>query len=164
MFLALITISSCDQNNGSSNSYNSTNISSIKLPNVEVYAILNADSNRITLEGQIFPDEYLASSLDLDEILSIEILIDSCIKEYNTNSNNLNNKINLANYKRQYIPVLNTKGEKEVLVNCLCIDNNNEYNWRQDIVRPFDGGICYFHFKINLNKHSYYDFSTNSDA
>ena len=140
------------------------NISSIKLPNVEVYAILNADSNRITLEGQIFPDEYLASSLDLDEILSIEILIDSCIKEYNTNSNNLNNKINLANYKRQYIPVLNTKGEKEVLVNCLCIDNNNEYNWRQDIVRPFDGGICYFHFKINLNKHSYYDFSTNSDA
>ena len=66
-----------------------------------------------------------------------------------------------ANYKRQYVPVINNKGEKEVWVNCFC---DYESDWQKRIVIVFDGGKCFFNLKINITKKEYYDFGTNGEG
>ena len=75
---------------------------------------------------------------------------------------NLSLKIDLNNYKRQYVAVINSFGEKEVWVNCLCKQNNE--NWKKEIIFVDDGGSCYFNLKINLSKSRYYDLVINGDA
>ncbi len=70
--------------------------------------------------------------------------------------------INLSDYKRQYIAVLNSKGEKEVWVNMLC--NNLSGKWRTEIIDVSDGGKCYFNLKINLISNKYYYLMFNGEA
>lgn len=70
--------------------------------------------------------------------------------------------IALPNYRRQLIAVINSKGEKEVWVNCLCI-NGGSY-WRAHVVDAMDGGNCYFNVKINLTKKVSYDLMVNGHA
>ncbi|MFI1770261.1 hypothetical protein [Thalassobellus citreus] len=70
-------------------------------------------------------------------------------------------EIYLPNYKRQYIPVINDNGEKEVWVNLFCTTENT--NWRNEIVKVYDGGNCYFNLKINLTKNNYFDFFVNGE-
>jgi hypothetical protein len=72
--------------------------------------------------------------------------------------------IDLKRYKRQYIGVTNEKGEKEVWINCFCIDPHNpKMNWKKEFVMVKGGGNCYFNLKVNLTTKKYYDFDTNSD-
>ena len=70
--------------------------------------------------------------------------------------------IDLKRYDRQFIAVINKKGEKEVWVNCFRWTSSN--NWKKKIFRIDDGGNCCFHLKINLSKKSYYNFSVNGTA
>jgi len=70
--------------------------------------------------------------------------------------------IDLKKYKRQYIAVINSKGEKEVWVNCFC--DTWKKNWRKELIFVLDGGNCYFNLKINLTKGEYYDLMVNGDA
>lgn len=67
-------------------------------------------------------------------------------------------KINLKNYKRQYIIVVSDKEEKEVWVNCFKEDEdpaNRNPNWRNEIMQADGGGMKYFQLKINLTtRHS----------
>lgn len=109
-------------------------------------------------------------------------LIDSIIiKSVNTYNNELEKKyndtnekefrsinieyhlINLKKYKRQYIAVTNTKGEKEVWVNIFC---RTDYflNWKTKLFNVKDGGNCFFNLKINLTKGMYYDFYVNGNG
>ncbi|WP_345236648.1 hypothetical protein [Hymenobacter saemangeumensis] len=69
--------------------------------------------------------------------------------------------ISLPGYKRQLIAAVNSKGEKEVWVNCFCTNNKK---WRWQMVYVMDGGNCYFNLKINLAKKSWYDFMVNGLA
>ncbi|OJJ18224.1 hypothetical protein BKI52_25720 [marine bacterium AO1-C] len=69
--------------------------------------------------------------------------------------------INLTQYKRQYVAVINTQGQKEVWVNCFC---SADFDWRQEIVTVLDGGKCFFNLKINLAQKQYYDFAVNGSA
>ena len=89
------------------------------------------------------------SDLTVEEIKETERLLLTCIEEYNREPYPLKahpeykldkNKfiIDLTQYKKQFIPVLNRKGEKEVWVNCFCEDNFND--WKQQIVKVQDGG------------------------
>ena len=66
--------------------------------------------------------------------------------------------IDLAQYKRQYVAVINQQGQKEVWVNCFCSVN---FDWKQEIVKVLDGGKCFFHLNINLTQEKYYDFAIN---
>ena len=55
---------------------------------------------------------------------------------------------NLSEYKIQLMPVINPKGEKEVIANCFCTDNFPY--WRKNAVFVYDGGSCFFKVSINL--------------
>ncbi len=70
--------------------------------------------------------------------------------------------IELKNYNRQYVPVINARGEKEIWVNCFCIINGTD--WRERVVIVDDGGKCFFNLKINLTARTYYDESVNGEA
>ena len=70
--------------------------------------------------------------------------------------------IRLDKYKRQYVPAINSKGEKEIWINCACGERGK--SWKKNIIFVFDGGNCYFNLKVNLTTGKYYDFSVNGSA
>lgn len=65
-------------------------------------------------------------------------------------------------YKRQYVPKINSSGQKEIFVNCFCTDFG--LDWRKKIITVQDGGNCFFNFRINLKTKMYYNLSINGDA
>jgi hypothetical protein len=113
-----------------------------------------------------------------DDLTKIDELIRECIDNYNTvqerqydsiSTKNLSPEIDkknfiidLSRYKRQYITVINKKGEKEVWINCFC--NTWDKNWREGLIIVMDGGNCYFNLKINLARREYYELMVNGDA
>ncbi|OON70121.1 hypothetical protein B0919_05110 [Hymenobacter sp. CRA2] len=118
-----------------------------------------------------------ASGLNLEEIGLVDSLLQVCIAEHNRlQSIELRGMrqarpdipwdstqflITLPNYRRQLVPYLNAKGEKEVWVNCFC--DKTPY-WRKDIVDVDDGGNCFFNLKINLRRRSWFDLMVNGVA
>ena len=71
--------------------------------------------------------------------------------------------INLKDYKRQYIPFLDSKGERKVYINCFCLpDYPNEFDyWKRSLVEVDDGRSCFFHLTINLTSKQYGQLFTN---
>ena len=69
--------------------------------------------------------------------------------------------IYLPSYKRQYICVIDKKGDKIVWVNCFC---SEQAYWKTKVVSVEDGGRCYFNLKINLTKKMKYDVMVNGVA
>jgi hypothetical protein len=118
------------------------------------------------------------SDLSNNDLKKIKTILDKCISDYNSGQEKqfkeLNEKhseyklnkqnfiIDLTGYKRQYVGVLNTKGEKEVWVNCFCETRNQD--WKKNIIFVKDGGNCYFNLKINLTTDKYYELIVNGDA
>lgn len=120
------------------------------------------------------------TDLSNSELIEIEKILKSAIEENNDfQANNLKkhnekypeNQINetgfeleLGDYRRQYIPVINVSGEKEVWINFMCDEANNEI-WRTELLPPVeDGGKCYFNIKINLTTKSYSELRINGYA
>ncbi len=118
------------------------------------------------------------TNLTISEIAEIDVILNRCIEEYNLkqekyyeeNKEKLKkfNKtrerflIDLKRYKRQYVAVINAKGEKKVLVNCFC--SYKENYWKEHFLEIEDGGKCFFHLRINLKTKKFYEFSVNGDA
>lgn len=118
------------------------------------------------------------SNLTNDDLQEIETILNKCIKDYKPEQERQFKKnndkhpeykldkenfvINLSNYKRQYIATLNSKGEKEVWVNCFC--DPWKKNWKKDLIMVDDGGNCYFNLKINLITGKYYELIVNGEA
>lgn len=113
-----------------------------------------------------------------EDLLQVESILNKCISVYNTNQEThfkeLNEKypgykldwnnfiIDLQRYKRQYVATTNSKGEKEVWLNCFC--GGGYPNWKTDLVFVKDGGNCYFNLKINLTSGECYDLMVNGNA
>ena len=88
-----------------------------------------------TTQYWVFKDSK-STDLTNEDFLKIETILNKCLKEYNFNQerqfkeiNDKNPKykldkkrfiIDLTRYKRQYVAVVNSKGEREVWVNCFC--------------------------------------------
>jgi len=109
------------------------------------------------------------TDLTKNDIKGIEVLVKQCIDNYNTEpkqkKGNIDNTINLASYKRQYIAVINKKGEKEVWINCFCSDSYNpKKDWTKELIMVQDGGNCYFDIKVNLTTKKYYDLIVNGNG
>jgi hypothetical protein len=137
------------------------------------YAILKFDTTDTWLFENAKP-----SSLTHTEIEEIESILKQYIDAYNPDQQlqfdtiskahteyNLkvdNFVINLSRYKKQYFPVINSAGQKEVWVNCFC--NDFDKNWRRDMVIVQDGGNCYFSLIINLVTKKISRFIVNGDA
>lgn len=100
------------------------------------------------------------TELTNDDLLKIETIFNKCMNAYNLDKNNL--KIELGRYNRQYVAAENSKGEKEVWINCFC--REWDINNRKQIVSVLDGGNCYFNLKINLTTGEYYELMVNGDA
>ena len=99
------------------------------------------------------------SKLNKTELTLVESILSHCIADYNKEHNS---SINLSEYKRQYVVVINKLGEKEIWINCLCHTNN--LKWRKEIITTGDGGSCYFNLRINLSKRTCYQFIVNGIA
>ena len=94
------------------------------------------------------------------EIDTVETILRQAVQQYNQGMKNERYLIKpLTNYIRQYIPVLNDKGEREVYVNCFCSTGDDK--WKTEIVGASDGGNCYFHVKINLTAKTYSQLAVN---
>src|SRR5690606_25239491 len=72
-------------------------------------------------------------------------------------------EIKTEGYKRQYVAVLNNRGQKEVWINFFCDDWGND-DWKSDIMIVDDGGNCYFSLKVNLATKKYYELYINGYA
>jgi hypothetical protein len=96
----------------------------------------------------------------------IDRLLSDCINVHNSNQDTtkeFSEYIDLKKYKRQYVPFINSNGEKKVYVNCFCIsDFANEVDyWKKSLVEVEDGGSCFFHVTINLSSYKYEQLFTN---
>ncbi len=69
---------------------------------------------------------------------------------------------NPGKYYKQFIAVINSKGEKEVWVNCFC--KTDDFDWKIHVVFVLDGGSCFFNVKINLTNGLITVFSINGVA
>ncbi len=99
-----------------------------------------------------FNNSYKVTTLSEDEIKQLKELITKAAHNYNKSCTHcpLDLKIkNTSRYYKQFVPALNTKGEKEVWVNCLW-DVYDIKKWQNHIIFVFDGGAYYFKVKINL--------------
>lgn len=88
------------------------------------------------------------AALNNAELLQIEVLLKKAIIESNKTPNN-EVLLKLDQYKRQYVSVLNSNGQKEVFVNFFCDDFGTD-NWRTELLQVDDGGNCFFNLKVNL--------------
>ena len=118
------------------------------------------------------------TDLTNDDLLKIEKILNKCINDYNPDQERqfkeINDKhpeykldkknftIDLTRYKRQYVTVINSKGEKEVWVNCFC--NTWNKNWKTYLIMVHDDGNCYFNLKINLTTGQYFELMVNDDV
>jgi len=115
------------------------------------YVVLSdIDSSSIRVEAV---DYLKIGDLSADEIKEVSRIFDQCLKEH---KRELHPSVR---NRRQYVPYLNSKGERKVWVNCFC-DSEHPY-WRKRKVMVKDGGACYFNFKINLGTKKYYDLRIN---
>ena len=165
------SLSSCGQTKN--NNQHQISSASNQAIDTSDYAILKFDTTEIWLFKNATP-----ASLTQTEIEEIEIILKQCIAAYNPGRQlqfdtiskahpeyNLkvdNFVINLPRYKRQYIAVINSAGQKEVWVNCFC--QHFDTNWRTEILMVEDGGNCYFNLTINLATKTYSKLSVNGEA
>ncbi len=91
--------------------------------------------------------------LSSEEIIELNKIISQCMNESKDELRDI------SEYKRQYVPFLNKKGEKEVWVNCFC--GFLEENWKEDLIDVMDGGNCFFNVRINLSTKTYCDLFIN---
>ena len=116
----------------------------------------------------IFDSTYKPSKLIQTELSIIDSLLIIAVNDFNSwqEKNNSDHPWNIdlksRNYRKQIVAVINKQGEKEVWVNCFC--SSGFVNWKSKPVIVDDGATCFFNFKINLNKYSYYSFLVNSAA
>jgi hypothetical protein len=116
----------------------------------------SVDEYDTPLDKDIFSGEFLRKS-DLSLIDSLLIV---AVNSYNASFINEPPRIDLTkrNYRLQLVCVLNPDDQREVWVNCFCVE---ESYWERSIVNVNDGGTCFFNFRINLDKKQYSHFVVN---
>jgi len=139
------------------------------------YAILPFSENT----HYIFKDVKTAN-LSEKELIEIEALFQKMVTEHNAgqarvlakhNKENPDNQwketgyeLEKKSFKRQYLPVINEKGEKEVWINFFCAEHLEGNRWKTKRHRVLDGGNCYYNLKINLVTKEIYALMINGYA
>ncbi|AWM34511.1 hypothetical protein DDQ68_18005 [Hymenobacter nivis] len=119
-----------------------------------------------------------AASLSPSELIQAEVVLKRCIEDYNekqgvTLSEWRKNHslrvytdrqvlINLTNYKRQLVAVINAKGEKEVWVNCFC--GAYKTDQPREIVMVEDGGKYFLNVLLNIQQGTWLNLEINSNG
>jgi hypothetical protein len=175
LFILLISLTACNgqPKQASHTAEKQTEIFRFQLPDSK-YIILNYKSDW----HWIFKDAK-PTTLSENELFEIEKIIDQAVKENNErqlkrlethNKEYPDNKwtetgfeLETKGFKRQYVPVINSDGQKVIWINFFCDDWGSE-NWKSDIMFVLDGGNCYFNLKVNLETKTYSDLSINGYA
>ena len=177
--IVLISLSACKSTKENSSTEKEVTqevtIEEFNLPTSE-YVILPFDS---TITWYHLFDGAQKTDLSNLELNEIEKIIETAIQENNLQQNDQliqHNKsypdnqltetgyeLKLEGFKRQYVPVINSKGEKEIWVNFFCSDWNTE-KWKSGIFMVHDGGNCDFNLKVNLTTHTYRELIINGYA
>ncbi|SDY06718.1 hypothetical protein SAMN05444411_1187 [Lutibacter oricola] len=141
------------------------------------YVILSKQStlDELILTYKVLPKNAKKAELSDEEFRLVGKKTQEYIEIYNTQVNEGFKKrgekkkyakmyriMKLTNYKIQYVPYLNQKGEKEIWINGFCDDFNSD--WRKEIISVFDGGNCYFTIKLNLSSGECLSIGTNGYA
>jgi hypothetical protein len=166
-----ICLTSCGQTN--TESKKQEKLTSTIHIDTSVIAVLQLDTNLHWVYKTGKPTE-----LTTEDFLKIETILKKCVEEYNPEQERqfkeINDKhpeykldkknfiIDLTRYKRQYMATINSKGEKEIWINCFC--GQWDKRSRTSPVIVMDGGNCYFNLKINLTTGQYYELMVNGDA
>lgn len=148
----------------------STETAHFEVPD-SAYVILEFNSDLDWIFKDVQP-----TTLSEIELAEIEKIIDQAVEESNDQQLEIYNiehpdnqltetgyELDTKRYKRQYIPVTNRDGEKEVWINFFCNDWEND-RWKSDLVLVLDGGNCYFSLKVNLKTKTYSDLCINGYA
>jgi hypothetical protein len=171
--LSLFLLQQCGQSQQSSDKSKTVTPVAKRYVDTSIYSILPHDTS-----DNWMSDNATSATLSKDDLLEVERILKNSIKEYNKEQQRqfeavseahsdykLKKEdfiIDLKRYKRQYIPVINKKGDKEVWVNCFC--STSDSTWKQNVVFVKDGGNCYFNLVINLTNKSFYRFTVNGEA
>ncbi len=166
IIILTICLASCRQKN--TENKNQENATNTILVDTSIFVVLPFNTSQI---GK-------PTDLTAGDLLKIESILNRCISDYNPEQEKrfqeINDKhpeykldkkhfiIDLTQYKRQYLPTINSKGEKEVWVNCFC--GQWDKTSRTNPVIVMDGGNCFFNLKINLTTGQYYEFMVNGEA
>ncbi len=153
IYIFLILILSC---NGSKKATETTQSNYVLTESEYVIFTFQEKSHRIFKDAK--PTELTQTELtEIEEILKIAVdninqtqeqhfIKDS--KEYRKYKRT-NSDLELRNYYRQYVPVINKMNEKEVWINFFC------NNFGTEILTVHDGGNCFWNIKVNLTKKEY---------
>jgi hypothetical protein len=108
-------------------------------------------------------DNPRTATLSRAEVDNMEILVDSAYRRFCNYSlaGNRSSPKPLSVYKRQYIAIVNGRGQKEVQINFFCDPPND---WRKNVSIVFDGGVCVLKLRINLTLRKAYDLIPNGVA
>ncbi len=127
-------------------------------------AILPIDtSNHWTFKDAV---PFQVTNQDLQDLQEVDKLLHACIDSFNKTQDTtktFSEYINLANYKRQYVPYVTSKGEKKVYINCFCTPDHFDY-WKKSLVEVMDGGSCFFQLTLNLSLKQYEKLHLNGYA
>jgi hypothetical protein len=102
------------------------------------------------------------TSLSASEIIVIEKIVGNKIRE-TIKSHNKGAKSKHKFY-RQYVPVINGMGEKEVFVQCFAEYYFEDSSWKEYLVRIADGGSSVFSVWVNLNSKTSNGFSIHGEG
>ena len=112
-----------------------------------LYVVLKYDSS-VDMATNIKFDKAEATTLSIAEVNDMEQLIDSSYQDYNKNNPRRQLFGPLSAYKRQYVAIVNGKGQKEVWINFFC--SSLDFDWKHHVLIVDDGGVCFFQLRINL--------------
>lgn len=95
-----------------------------------------------------------SAQLEAGDFRRLDSLISKAIVLYNLTVDSSQWKYsaidtNRFNYKRQYLPVIDSKGHKLVFANFFC--RHYDRDWKTRLFVVDDGGNCYFSMIVNLN-------------
>jgi len=113
-----------------------------------LYTILNYDSSVEMAMDEKF-NKAKPTTLSIAEINGMERLIDSSYEDYNKRNTHRQLVAPLSAYRRQYVAVLNSQGQKEVWINFFCSSFN--LDWKHHVLIVDDGGVGFFQLRINLS-------------
>ncbi len=171
--LLLILISSCDQKSKMpANKIADKTKEEFKLEKAD-YAILKYSSEYHWIFKDAQPTELTQAEL----ITTEKILKDAIEKNNEVQKKNLKKhneehpeyqltetgyELDLPQFQRQYLPVINKNGEKIIWLNFFCSHKAPVSD--KNIVMVLDGGNCYFNIKINLTDKTYFELRINGYA
>lgn len=172
MIISLISIYACHETQDmTANKIEKDIQAKFELPSSE-YVILSSHSDLIFKAGE-------PTNLNQAELIEIEQILKLAIKENNEEQKLLLKNHNeqypqqiwsetgfelkIDGFKRQYVPIINEQGEKEIWINFFCDDWGNE-DWKNELMEVDDGGNCYFNLKVNITKKSYSELYINGYA